>query len=158
MRMLQRQNTKRVIAKRFNNNVNSNLSSFNLTEKDLLKEKQKAIDMIESIKGSISPYPSTVAFSEFMTNANGTSAASSASSSITPQQPADFYSIQTVTVDSGSSSTISFSSIPQTYKHLQLRIYGHAGAADSKLSINASKCFLGSEMFFEEDFRSLADA
>ena len=34
----------------------------------------------------------------------------------------NFESIQTVTVGSGGSSTITFSSIPQTYQHLQIRI------------------------------------
>ena len=35
--------------------------------------------------------------------------------------PGDFQSIATVTVGSGGSSSISFSSLPTTYKHLQLR-------------------------------------
>jgi hypothetical protein len=35
--------------------------------------------------------------------------------------PTDFESIATVTVGSGGSSSISFSSLPATYKHLQLR-------------------------------------
>ena len=33
----------------------------------------------------------------------------------------NYYSIQTATVDSGGAATITFSSIPQTYTHLQLR-------------------------------------
>jgi hypothetical protein len=35
--------------------------------------------------------------------------------------PGDFYSIATVTVGSGGASSISFSSIPSTYTHLQIR-------------------------------------
>ena len=40
-----------------------------------------------------------------------------------------YESIQTVTVGSGGSSTISFTSIPQTYKHLQIRGIGRSDAA-----------------------------
>jgi hypothetical protein len=38
--------------------------------------------------------------------------------------PTDFESIATVTVGGGGASSISFTSIPATYKHLQLEIYG----------------------------------
>jgi hypothetical protein len=41
--------------------------------------------------------------------------------------PTSFDSIATVTVGSGGSSTISFTSIPSTYKHLQLRMTTRAG-------------------------------
>jgi hypothetical protein len=57
-------------------------------------------------------------------NANGTSAASSASNSITtdaPFLPPSYESIATVTVGGGGASSISFTSIPQTFTHLQLR-------------------------------------
>ena len=40
-----------------------------------------------------------------------------------------FESIQTVTVGSGGSSSISFSSIPSTYKHLQIRWIARNGAS-----------------------------
>jgi hypothetical protein len=54
-------------------------------------------------------------------NANGTSAASSASNSITTSAPPSSYeSIATVTVGSTTSS-ITFNSIPATYTHLQVR-------------------------------------
>ena len=39
-----------------------------------------------------------------------------------PFIPSDYESIQTVTVGSGGASSVSFSSIPSTYKHLQVRI------------------------------------
>jgi hypothetical protein len=42
--------------------------------------------------------------------------------------PANFQSIATVTVGSGGTSTITFSSIPSTYKHLQLRWSSTAAA------------------------------
>ena len=55
-------------------------------------------------------------------NATGTGEYSSASSAVTPTAPAgSFESIATVTVGSGGTGTISFSSIPSTYTHLQLR-------------------------------------
>lgn len=63
-------------------------------------------------------------FSVTAGNANGTSAASSASNSITTSEPAAdpaYESIATVTLGS-SNNSITFSSIPSTYKHLQMRI------------------------------------
>jgi hypothetical protein len=42
--------------------------------------------------------------------------------------PTDYESIATVTVGSGGQSTISFSSIPSTYQHLQLRFAGSVSA------------------------------
>jgi hypothetical protein len=59
-------------------------------------------------------------FTVTATNANGTSAASAASNSVTPAVPTSFDSIATAT-PSGV-NTVTFSSIPQGYKHLQLRI------------------------------------
>ena len=43
-----------------------------------------------------------------------------------PVPPSNFESIATVTVGSGGTSTITFSSIPSTYKHLQIRAFGKA--------------------------------
>ncbi len=59
-------------------------------------------------------------FTVTATNANGTSTASSASSSITTATPTAFDSIATFT--NTGSSTYTFSSIPQTYKSLQIRM------------------------------------
>ena len=59
-------------------------------------------------------------FTVTATNANGTSAASTASNSVTPITPSSFESIATFTPTSG--QTVTFSSIPSTYKSLQLRI------------------------------------
>lgn len=39
--------------------------------------------------------------------------------------PSDYESIATVSVGSGGTSTISFTSIPSTFSHLQLRYFGH---------------------------------
>lgn len=61
-------------------------------------------------------------FTVTATNSTGTSPASAASNSVTPTGTA-YYSIATVT-GTGSSGTITFSSIPSTYKHLQIRISG----------------------------------
>lgn len=52
-----------------------------------------------------------------------TGPASAASNSVTPAAATSFDSIQTI-LPNGGSSTNTFSSIPQTYKHLQLRISG----------------------------------
>ena len=51
--------------------------------------------------------------------------------------PSSYESVATVTVGAGGSSSISFTSIPSTYKHLQLRISGLAGAADAYLYLNS---------------------
>ena len=60
------------------------------------------------------------------------------------QQPAlqsSFESIATVTVGAGGSSSITFSSIPSTYKHLQIRLFGRTTAANvqsyAKLEFNS---------------------
>lgn len=54
------------------------------------------------------------------TNSVGTGAYSAASNSVTPLDPAAFVSIASI---AGSGSSITFSSIPSTYAHLQLRCY-----------------------------------
>jgi len=55
-------------------------------------------------------------------NANGTSAASSASNSITTNAPSTAFESIATYVLSTSTSSVTFSSIPQTYKHLQIRV------------------------------------
>lgn len=52
-------------------------------------------------------------------------------SSISPSLNASsYYSIATVTVTSGTQSSITFSSIPQTYKHLEIRSIGHSNSGN----------------------------
>jgi len=46
-----------------------------------------------------------------------------------------YESIATVTVGAGGSSTISFTSIPSTYKHLQLRAFIDSSASDGYMSL-----------------------
>jgi hypothetical protein len=58
-------------------------------------------------------------FTVTATNANGTSTASAASNSVIPVVPSAFESIATATPSSA--STVTFSSIPSTYTHLQVR-------------------------------------
>lgn len=55
----------------------------------------------------------------------------------------DFESIATVTVGAGGSATITFSSIPSTYQHLQLRVFGQISnvattSATMRMKINSS--------------------
>jgi len=54
-------------------------------------------------------------------NSLGDSAYSAASNSVTPVTPTAFESIATITVGSGGSASIYFTSIPSTFTHLQLR-------------------------------------
>jgi hypothetical protein len=75
-------------------------------------------------------------FSVTAGNANGTSAASSASNSITTSAPLSSYeSIATVTVGSGgTSSYVEFTSIPDTFTHLQIRmLYGTSSAGSTSI-------------------------
>lgn len=59
-------------------------------------------------------------------NSTSTGPYSAASNSVTPVAPSSFDSIATL---SGSGvSTVTFSSIPSTYKHLQIRIFGQANS------------------------------
>lgn len=55
--------------------------------------------------------------------------------------PGGYESIATVTVGAGGTSTISFTSIPATYTHLQVRILarasGSAGSTQAKMTVNS---------------------
>ena len=62
-------------------------------------------------------------------NTTGNGDYSSASNSVTPTAVNAYESIATVTVGSGGSSTVSFSSIPSTYKHLQVRFIAQSSRA-----------------------------
>ena len=81
-------------------------------------------------------------FSVTAGNANGTSAASSASNSITTSAPLSSYqSIATVSVGAGSTSTVSFTSIPSTFTQLQIRAIlrntsGGSGSKDLFMNFN----------------------
>ena len=60
-------------------------------------------------------------FTVTASNSTGTSPASSASNSVTPESLGDMDPIAMVEVGSGGSATVTFSSIPATYTHLQVR-------------------------------------
>jgi hypothetical protein len=49
--------------------------------------------------------------------------------------PGSYESIQTVTVGAGGTTSVSFSSIPSTYKHLQIRVLSLASAGGSSATI-----------------------
>jgi len=55
----------------------------------------------------------------------------------------DYESIATVLVGSGGSSSITFSSIPSTYKHLQIRAIGKSVPADSSAGYDMTCYFNG---------------
>ena len=105
-----------------------------------------AISTPESITGSSATSPITVSgltggtaytFKVYGTNASGTWSAvqSAASNSVTPTTTA-FDSISTSTLTSG--TTASFTSIPSTYQHLQIRIHAKTAVdgADIILKLN----------------------
>ena len=69
-------------------------------------------------------------FTMTATNANGTSLASSASSSVIPQSDSGvYYPLGAVTVGSSGAASVTFSSIPSTYTHLQVRIFQKSNSA-----------------------------
>jgi hypothetical protein len=67
-------------------------------------------------------------------NATGSGEYSSASNSVTPTANTSYESIATTTVGAGGSGAITFSSIPSTYKHLQIRGFGRLTTASSGAS------------------------
>jgi hypothetical protein len=69
-------------------------------------------------------------------NSTGSSPFSAASNSITTPLATAYESIATVTVGSGGSSTVAFTSIPATYKHLQIRILNRSTRADAADAIS----------------------
>lgn len=94
-------------------------------------------------------------FTAIATNANGNSLASSASSSVTPVVAGDFFFIQSV--NPAGSNSFTFSSIPQTYKHLQLR----GLLKDSDPTDNGSNTYIrfnGNEITKSYMFRSSGNA
>lgn len=79
-------------------------------------------------------------FTVYATNAAGNSPQSAASNSVTPAVPSSFYSIATITPSNGTTS-ITFSSIPQTYKSLQVRIlYKDTSTNEGAQSFTAKNC------------------
>ena len=64
-------------------------------------------------------------------NSTGNSPFSAASNSITTLAGSAFESIATVTVGAGGSSSIEFTSIPSTYKHLQIRAITRSTRSDN---------------------------
>jgi hypothetical protein len=73
-------------------------------------------------------------FTVTATNANGTSTASAASNSVTPTVPTSFDSIATFT-GNGTASSYTFSSIPSTYKSLQIRFNGVTAGGGGRTGI-----------------------
>lgn len=61
-------------------------------------------------------------FTATATNSKGTSPSSSASGSLTLANVGSYFLIERVNVGAGNSATITFSSIPSTYTHLELRV------------------------------------
>lgn len=86
------------------------------------------------------------------TNYGVSSDASAASNSITPATSASFYHIATTTVSGGSPSTITFSSIPNTYSHLMILgachqtggVAGATGQGDYKIRMGNGSVNTGS--------------
>lgn len=87
------------------------------------------------------------------TNSVGTGAYSSASNSVTPVVPTAYESIASLT-GTGSNTSWTFNSIPQTYKHLQIRAVireNNGGNASNslKLSFNNSGSTIGRSHWLE---------
>jgi hypothetical protein len=89
-------------------------------------------------------------FTVTATNANGTSTASAASNSVTPASPTSYESIASFTPTSGNSVT--FSSIPQTYKSLQIRANFFATGTQANMQVNGVTSNYWSHWFGGNDF------
>jgi hypothetical protein len=68
-------------------------------------------------------------------NSTATGPAGSSSNSFTPFIPGSYYSIATTTVGAGGASSISFTSIPSTYTHLQVRCIMRSAGASANLTM-----------------------
>lgn len=68
-------------------------------------------------------------------NSLGDSAYSAASNSVTPVTPTSYESIATVTVGSGGAANVEFTSIPNTYSHLQVRCLVRGDRASTRIDI-----------------------
>jgi hypothetical protein len=78
-----------------------------------------------------------VAYTFSATGTNGTGTSATSTGSYTPGMHKSFYSIATQTVSTTGVSTLTFSSIPQTYTHLQIRfIAGINAVAGGNFNFN----------------------
>ena len=68
-------------------------------------------------------------------NSLGDSAYSAASNSVTPVTPTAFDSIATTTLSNSTTSTVTFSSIPSSYQHLQIRFLARGAASAATRTI-----------------------
>lgn len=101
-----------------------------------------AISTPGSVTGTSATSPITVSgltaataytFKTYGINSSGTwsNVLSAASNSVTPTVPAPYESISTVTVGAGGQASVEFTSIPATYKHLQIRTFCKATVANN---------------------------
>jgi hypothetical protein len=118
-----------------------------------------AISTPGSITGSSATSPITVSgltggtsytFKVYGANSSGTWSVnqSSASNSVTPTVATAFQSIATTTVGAGGSSTISFTSIPSTYAHLQLRMF-YKNTGSVFMTLNSTSSTKGHYLYTE---------
>jgi hypothetical protein len=80
-------------------------------------------------------------------NATGYGPYSSASASAAPLDPLAYQSIATVLVGAAGASNISFTSIPSTYKHLQLRMYNRTNRSYSGNTVDAVNIKLDGNLY-----------
>jgi hypothetical protein len=80
-------------------------------------------------------------------NSTGNSPFSAASNSITALSALSYESIATVTVGAGGASNISFTSIPSTYKHLQLRMHNRTNRSYSGNTVDAINIKLDGNLY-----------
>jgi hypothetical protein len=103
------------------NTGGKNLSAVTITSSPSLSLSYSGTTSPVAVSGTY-VYGTDYSFTMTSTNANGTSSASSASNTISPNttQPTVYESIATLTLGSNQTS-VTMSSIPSTYKHLQIR-------------------------------------
>ena len=115
-----------------------------------------AISTPGSVTGTSATSPITVSgltggtaytFKTYGINSSGTwnNVLSAASNSVTPTVPTSFESIATVLVGSGGSATVTFTSIPATYTHLQIRAIAKSNGGADSLDLNFNGDFGSSQ-------------
>jgi hypothetical protein len=88
-------------------------------------------------------------------NANGDSAASAASNSIVPALSGSFESIATYEVGAGGQAYVEFTSIPQTYTHLQIRgLVKFSGTSDINIFVGNNSVDTGANYAYHSTYGS----
>ena len=131
------------------NTGGKNLSAVTITSSPSLSLSYSGTTSPVAVSASYA-YGTDYSFTMTSTNANGTSSTSSASNTVSPNLtvPPAYESIATSVVGAGGAASITFSSIPQTYKHLQIRAFLKADSTGrGSITINSGNFAIVHQLF-----------